>query len=227
MLNHDLIAKDRPRPVLGPDASARPWEHTVDAIRRLQKFTLCTVRADGRPATPLLAVWVMDGMTFTTGADEQKAKNLGRNPQCILTLTPISGTASLVSDPDHRDGIRAGLRLAPDSRGRYLVRDVGPDPLWRDQHVLRPTEHHLRLRQREALRRDALPLRLSQATRHPPCLFTGRDQHGMRPAVARGVARSRLTPAGDGATLGMSANSPRGGGRCGHVDLRPHRHDQG
>ena len=103
-----------PRTDLGPfsggEATARPWAHTVDALRRLQKFTLCTVRADGRPhATPLLAVWVMDGMAFATGKDEQKAKNLSRNPKCILTagtntLTGedyvIEGTASLVSDPE-------------------------------------------------------------------------------------------------------------------------------
>jgi nitroimidazol reductase NimA-like FMN-containing flavoprotein (pyridoxamine 5'-phosphate oxidase superfamily) len=90
-----------PRTDLGPfsgdEAKARPWAHTVDAIRRLQKFTLCTVRADGRPhATPLLAVWAMDGMAFATGKDEQKAKNLTRNPKCILT----AGTNTLTGD-DH------------------------------------------------------------------------------------------------------------------------------
>ena len=71
-------------PFSGPEANARPWAHTVDAIRRLQKFTLCTVRADGRPhATPLLAVWAMDGTTFTTGENEQKAKNLGPQPEVL------------------------------------------------------------------------------------------------------------------------------------------------
>jgi Pyridoxamine 5'-phosphate oxidase len=71
-------------PFSGPEANARPWAHTVDAIRRKQKFTLCTVRADGRPhTTPLLAVWAMDGMTFTTGENEQKAKNLGPQSEVL------------------------------------------------------------------------------------------------------------------------------------------------
>ena len=119
-------------PFSGPDANARPWEHTLDAIRRLQKFTLCTVRADGRPhATPLLAVSVMDGMSFTTGANEQKAKNLGRNPKCILTagtstLTGddyvIEGTASLVSDPERLGIIATAFEEA---YGWHLTRGDG------------------------------------------------------------------------------------------------------
>lgn len=49
-------------------------------------FWLSTVRPDGRPhVTPLLAVWCADAMYFCTGSDERKAKNLKRNPHCILT----------------------------------------------------------------------------------------------------------------------------------------------
>ena len=119
-------------PFSGPQATPRPWAHTIDAIRRLQKFTLCTVRADGRPhATPLLAVWAMDGMTFTTGEDEQKAKNLERNPRCILTagtstLTGddyvIEGTASVVSDPAHLEAIATAFEQ---SYGWHLTRADG------------------------------------------------------------------------------------------------------
>ena len=125
-----------PRTDLGPfsggEAQVRPWAHTLDAIRRLQKFTLCTVRADGRPhATPLLAVWAMDGMTFATGKDEQKAKNLTRNPNCILTagtntLTGddyvIEGTASLVSDTEHLATIAAAFEQ---TYGWHLTREDG------------------------------------------------------------------------------------------------------
>jgi Pyridoxamine 5'-phosphate oxidase len=119
-------------PFSGPEANVRPWAHTVDAIRRLQKFTLCTVRPDGRPhATPLLAVWAMDGMTFTTGANEQKAKNLGRNPKCILTAGTntmtgddyvIEGTASLVTDPVRLGTIATAFEQA---YGWHLTREDG------------------------------------------------------------------------------------------------------
>jgi hypothetical protein len=125
-----------PRTDLGPfsgnEAKVRPWAHTLDAIRRLQKFTLCTVRADGRPhATPLLAVWAMDGMTFTTRKDEQKAKNLTRNPKCILTagtntLTGddyvIEGTASLISDKERLATIATAFEQ---TYGWHLTREDG------------------------------------------------------------------------------------------------------
>lgn len=109
-------------PFSGPDATARPWTHTVDALRRTQKFTLCTVRADGRPhATPLLAIWTANGLCFTTGADEQKAKNLGRNPACLLTTgTPnlvgedyvVEGTATLVTEPGRLDTLASAFESA-------------------------------------------------------------------------------------------------------------------
>jgi len=125
-----------PRTDLGPfsgtDATARPWAYTVDALRRLQKFTLCTVRADGRPhATPLLAVWAMDGMCFGTGDNEQKSKNLAGNPKCILTtgtdtLTGldyvIEGTAFLVTDSQRRDSIATAFEPA---YGWHLTREDG------------------------------------------------------------------------------------------------------
>jgi hypothetical protein len=177
------IMTSSPRTDLGPfsgdEAKVRPWAHTLDAIRRLQKFVLCTVRADGRPhATPLLAVWAMDGMTFATGEDEQKAKNLTSNPQCILTagtntLTGedyvIEGSASLVSETDRLATIAAAFEQ---TYGWHLTREDGT---WHgmaeairsaeNQHVLRPAEHHLCVRQWRAFQSDALPLRLTEASR--------------------------------------------------------------
>jgi general stress protein 26 len=119
-------------PFSGPNATARPWSYTADALRRSQKFTLCTVRADGRPhATPLLAVWAMDGMCFSTGDNEQKAKNLTANPKCILTtgtdtLTGfdyvIEGTAFLVTEPDRLDSLATAFEQA---YGWHLTREDG------------------------------------------------------------------------------------------------------
>ena len=119
-------------PFSGQGARVRPWAHTVDALRRSQKFTLCTVRADGRPhATPLLAIWTAEGMCFTTGANEQKAKNLANNPACLLTTgTPnlvgvdyvIEGTATHVPDPDRLGALASALEQA---FGWHLTSDEG------------------------------------------------------------------------------------------------------
>lgn len=67
-------------------ATAVPWVEAVERLTAAGTYWLSTVRADGRPhVTPLLAVWSGDALHFCTGSGEQKAKNLARNPQCVLT----------------------------------------------------------------------------------------------------------------------------------------------
>jgi hypothetical protein len=62
------------------------WAEARQHLEEAEVFWLSTVRPDGRPhVTPLLAVWCADAMYFCTGSDERKAKNLKRNPHCILT----------------------------------------------------------------------------------------------------------------------------------------------
>ncbi|MEV5892938.1 pyridoxamine 5'-phosphate oxidase family protein [Nonomuraea fuscirosea] len=125
-----------PQTVLGPfsapDASPTPWEETEWALRRIQKFQLCTVRRDGRPhVTPLVAVWAFGAMWFITGENEQKAKNLSANQHCALTsgtdtLTStnyvIEGTAVLVTDQDTR---QAAATAFEQSYGWQFTREDG------------------------------------------------------------------------------------------------------
>lgn len=136
MPTHTADHSHPPRTTLGafstPGASATPWEATEWALRRVQKFQLCTVRRDGRPhVTPLLAAWAMGAMWFTTGENEQKARNLDANQRCALTtgtdtLTGtdhvIEGTASLVTD----EATRAAAATAfEEAYGWQLTREDG------------------------------------------------------------------------------------------------------
>jgi hypothetical protein len=119
-------------PFSAPGARPTPWEETEWALRRIQKFQLCTVRPDGRPhVTPLLAIWSDGAMWFTTGENEQKARNLGANPHCALatgtdTLTGtdhvVEGTASLVTDQLTRE---AAATAFEDAYGWQLTRADG------------------------------------------------------------------------------------------------------
>ena len=62
------------------------WAEGHQHLEEAEVFWISTVRPDGRPhVTPLLAVWSADAMYFCTGSEERKAKNLKRNPHCILT----------------------------------------------------------------------------------------------------------------------------------------------
>ncbi|MEU3271254.1 pyridoxamine 5'-phosphate oxidase family protein [Saccharomonospora sp. NPDC006951] len=119
-------------PFSSPDAVPTPWEETEWALRRIQKFQLCTVRRDGRPhVTPLLAIWALGAMWFITGDNEQKARNLGANQHCALTagtatLTGmdyiIEGTASLVTDRETRETAATAFETA---YGWQLTREDG------------------------------------------------------------------------------------------------------
>jgi hypothetical protein len=69
-----------------PDAEPVPWSAGLEHVVTADTYWLSTVRPDGRPhVTPLIAVWHDDALWFSTGPEERKAKNLGRNPSCILT----------------------------------------------------------------------------------------------------------------------------------------------
>ncbi len=81
--------------------------------------------------TPLLAIWALGAMWFTTGDNEQKAKNLAANQRCALTtgtdtLTGmdyiIEGTASLVADHVTREAVANAFEQA---YGWQLTREDG------------------------------------------------------------------------------------------------------
>ena len=69
-----------------PGAQPTSWEDTLEAIKQAEIFWISTVRTDGRPhVTPLVAVWLDGALHFSTGPDEQKARNLASNPRFALT----------------------------------------------------------------------------------------------------------------------------------------------
>jgi hypothetical protein len=67
-------------------AAPRGWSEAERGLEDAEVFWISTVRPDQRPhVTPLVAVWLDGALYFCTGPDERKAKNLARNPHCILT----------------------------------------------------------------------------------------------------------------------------------------------
>jgi len=80
-----------PVPELHPEyssagAGATPWREVEAVLETAEIFWISTVRADGRPhVAPLPAMWLDRALHFSTGLEEQKGRNLGRNPNCVLT----------------------------------------------------------------------------------------------------------------------------------------------
>ena len=89
-----------------PGAQPTPWEDVVACLEAAELFWLTTVRRDGRPhATPLIAVRVDGAMHFTTGLDEQKARNLEAHADVVLvtgTNTWDAGLDIVVEGPARR-----------------------------------------------------------------------------------------------------------------------------
>ena len=92
-----------------PESPPTPWPEALRVLEDAELFWISTVRSDGRPhVTPLPAVWHRGRLHFCTGAEEQKAVNLARNPHVALTTGAnrwkegldlvVEGTAVRVTD---------------------------------------------------------------------------------------------------------------------------------
>jgi nitroimidazol reductase NimA-like FMN-containing flavoprotein (pyridoxamine 5'-phosphate oxidase superfamily) len=117
-----------------PNAGATEWEKTRRILETAQLFWISTVRVDGRPhVTPLVAVWLDGAIHFCTGATEQKAVNLSRNPHVILTTgcnhwdrgidVMVEGDAVQLTDNDALKRLAKAWAAKWDGRWEYEVRN--------------------------------------------------------------------------------------------------------
>jgi general stress protein 26 len=94
-----------------PEAKPTPWKAARDVLDGAKTYWLTTVRRDGRPhVTTIAGVWLDETFHFTTGPDEQKARNLESGNTHVVVVTGgnawegldvvLEGEAVRVSDPD-------------------------------------------------------------------------------------------------------------------------------
>jgi general stress protein 26 len=94
-----------------PTAEATPWSEAAGVLAAAELYWITTVRRDGRPhVTPLVGVADGDVVHFTTGLEEQKARNLEHNRQVALTTgtntwdrgldVVVEGSAERVTDQE-------------------------------------------------------------------------------------------------------------------------------
>lgn len=68
------------------NAQPTPWPDAVVHLQNAELFWVSTVRSGGRPhVTPVVGVWLDDAFYFSSGAEEQKSKNLAASPHCAVT----------------------------------------------------------------------------------------------------------------------------------------------
>ena len=118
------------------DAVATGWDETRRVLEEAELFWISTVRSDGRPhVTPLVAVWLDGALYFSTGATEQKAKNLQGNPHVILMTgcntwntgldVVVEGDAVQVTNDDLLRRLASAWTTKWDGRWQYEGRDGG------------------------------------------------------------------------------------------------------
>jgi hypothetical protein len=103
---------------------ALPWSRAEQALRAempspaVPSF-LGTVRPDGRPsAAGVGAVWLDEGVYFTSSPAARKARNLAENPACTFSVrlggidVVAEGEAARVTDADDLERLAAVYRQA-------------------------------------------------------------------------------------------------------------------
>lgn len=110
-----------------PGATRTEWSEGRKHVEGADLFWISTVRPDGHPhVTPLIAVWLDEALYFCTGESERKARNLERNPHCVLTTgcNRLGEGLDLVLEGD-------AVRVRQDDRLRQIaeayVAKYGPD----------------------------------------------------------------------------------------------------
>jgi hypothetical protein len=74
-----------------------PWSWAEERLLGRHIWWLATTRANGAPhLMAIWAVWLGDGVAFSTDANSAKARNIARNPR--VSLVPERGVQSVIID---------------------------------------------------------------------------------------------------------------------------------
>jgi general stress protein 26 len=82
-----------------------PWKWAVKKLSESREYWMVTVRPDGRPHAMIVwGLWVDGAFWFGTGSKTQKARNLAKNPNCIVgthnaaEAVILEGVAEMITD---------------------------------------------------------------------------------------------------------------------------------
>ncbi len=113
------------------------WAWADERLRGRHIWWLATTRPEGAPhLMPVWAVWMGDGVGFSTGIDSRKAKNIAENPR--VSIAPERGVESVIVE-----GVVE--TLAPERTKEFVAayeKEWGLDPTGMGEPILfvRPTK---------------------------------------------------------------------------------------
>ena len=88
------------------------WAEACERLGAAGRYWLATMRPDGRPhVMPVLAVWLDGALHFAAGETSRKARNLARDPRCVIAAGDpaldlvVEGEAARVDDEARLRGV--------------------------------------------------------------------------------------------------------------------------
>jgi general stress protein 26 len=112
-------------------AGMLPWKWAEKSLTESREYWLITVRPDGRPHAMIIwGLWFDGAFWFGTGSKTQKARNLSKNPNCIVGTQDaaeaviLEGVAETIMDPTIKK------KLEPISLRKYGM-SGGSEPVYR------------------------------------------------------------------------------------------------
>jgi hypothetical protein len=88
-----------------------PWSWAEERLKKSRQYWISTTRPGGAPhAMVIWGLWIDGAFYFSTGANSRKAKNLAKEPRCVICTDNaaeaviMEGTAELLqrNDPEFR-----------------------------------------------------------------------------------------------------------------------------
>ena len=110
-----------------------PWTWAAKTLEESREYWIVTVRSDGRPHAMIIwRLWFDGAFWFGTGNKTQKARNLAKNPNCIVgtqnaaEAVILEGVAELITDAAIKK------KLEPISLSKYGISGGGgSEPVYR------------------------------------------------------------------------------------------------
>ena len=86
-----------------------PWSWAEQRLKKSHNYWITTVKPDGSPHTMVVwGLWLHGQFLFSTGSESRKARNLAKNPNCVVCTeradeaVVVEGVAQIVELPARR-----------------------------------------------------------------------------------------------------------------------------
>jgi hypothetical protein len=110
-----------------------PWKWAQDKLSKSRQYWIATARPDGSPHLMIVwGLWMADGFYSSTGKNSRKARNLAKNPHCVIGSQDSSQAVIVEGEVETFDdgkGLKP-LFAAYKRKSKYDVSGMG-EPFYR------------------------------------------------------------------------------------------------